>query len=432
MNKGQDDGGVLKLEGAVRHYEWGGHDFIPRLLGVPNPQKEPFAELWIGAHPQSPSRTTIAGVSRPLDDVIAEAPEAHLGRDACARFGPRLPYLFKVLDVRKMLSIQAHPDQAQAREGFARENAAGIGLAAADRNYKDDSHKLEVGVALTDFWMLHGFRPLEQIAAMLQEVPELHAVMPEFSARLAQAGHDLEARRHLLRELYGRIMTMPQQHVDDLLNPLLARIGREAHFDKDRPEYWAVEAAKNFSLPDGHRDRGIFSIYLLNLLHLRPGQGTFQPARLLHAYLEGVTVELMANSDNVLRGGLTPKHVDVPELLKILSFESHVPDILDGTLIGDAERIYRTPAEEFELSRIDLAPGKEYTGEAANGPDAILILQGSATLDTAAPIGPMTAPTIVPLEQGSILLIRCGTHYRLAASNGSLIAFKAALPTHAL
>jgi mannose-6-phosphate isomerase len=170
----------------------------------------------------------------------------------------------------------------------------------------------------------------------------------------------------------------------------------------------------------------------LNLVHLRPGQGTFQPAGLLHAYLEGVTVELMANSDNVLRGGLTPKHVDVPELLKILSFESHAPDILDGTLIGDAEHVYRTPAEEFELSRIDLAPGKEYTGEAANGPDVILILQGSATLATAAPVAPApVASTIAPLERGSILLIRCGTHYRLAASNGSLIAFRAALPTRA-
>ena len=134
----------------------------------------------------------------------------------------------------------------------------------------------------------------------------------------------------------------------------------------------------------------------------------------------------MANSDNVLRGGLTRKHVDVPELLKILSFESHVPDILDGTLIGDAERVYRTPAEEFELSRIDLAPGKEYTGEAANGPEEILVLQGSATFDAAAP---MSDPLhIVPLEHGSILFIRFGTHYRLEASTGSVIAFKAALP----
>jgi mannose-6-phosphate isomerase len=423
MDETGDEAGVLELEGVVRHYDWGGHDFIPQLIGVSNPQRKPFAELWIGAHPHAPSTAGIAGSPAPLDRVIAEAPEAHLGPAVSARFGGKLPYLFKVLDVSKMLSIQAHPDNSQAKEGFARESAAGIGLEAANRNYKDDSDKPEVDVALTDFWMLHGFRPLEQIERVLSNIPELHSIMPHFSQRLAQAGHDPQARRHLMRELYGRVMTMPQQHIDDLLNPLLARLEKENHIDKDRPDYWAVRAGKSFSLPGGHRDRGIFSIYLLNLLHLRPGQGTFQPAGLLHAYLEGVTVELMANSDNVLRGGLTPKHVDVPELLRILSFESHLPDVFDGDLISDVERVYRTPAEGFELSRIDLGPGREYRGEAANGPDAILVLQGSAILATGA--------FITPLKRGSILLIRFGTRYRLETSRDSVMAFKAALPAHA-
>ena len=126
-------------------------------------------------------------------------------------------------------------------------------------------------------------------------------------------------------------MTIPQEQVDSLLNPLLSRLREKQISDKDSADYWALRAAENFPLPGEHRDRGIFSVYLLNLVHMRPGQGTFQPAGVLHAYLEGVNVELMANSDNVLRGGLTTKHVDVPELLNILTFEGGTPEVFDGT-----------------------------------------------------------------------------------------------------
>ncbi len=146
-----------------------------------------------------------------------------------------------------------------------------------------------------------------------------------------------------------------------------------------------MRAAENFPLPGGHRDRGIFSVYLLNLVHLQPGQGTFQPAGVLHAYLEGVNVELMANSDNVLRGGLTTKHVDVPELLNILTFEGGTPEVFDGHQVSAQERVYRTPAEEFELSRIALPAHGRYAGEATYGPKALLVLHGSATLTAAEP-----------------------------------------------
>ncbi len=180
------EAGVLTLHGVVQHYDWGGHDFIPELLGVANnATRKPFAELWIGAHAKAPSIAEIAGGREPLDKLIAEAPEAILGQAANARFGGRLPYLFKILDVSKMLSIQAHPTLAQAKDGFARENAEGISLQANSRNYKDDNHKPEIGVALTEFWMLHGFRPLEQIAQTLASTPELGSLMPGFGQRLA-------------------------------------------------------------------------------------------------------------------------------------------------------------------------------------------------------------------------------------------------------
>jgi mannose-6-phosphate isomerase len=419
--------GALTLQGIVQHYDWGGHDFIPQLLGIANTAREPFAELWIGAHAKAPSLIAMAGAmagaQEPLDKLIAADPEAILGAAAASRFHKRLPYLFKILDVRKMLSIQAHPTLAQAKEGFARENAAGISLEASNRNYKDDNHKPEIGVALTEFWMLHGFRPLEQIAQALDEIPELRGLMPGFTLRLAEAGHDHAARRALLRTLYSNMMTMPQQQVDVLLNALLARLQANPSADKDSADYWALRAAENFPLPDGHRDRGIFSVYLLNLVHMQPGQGTFQPAGVLHAYLEGVNVELMANSDNVLRGGLTTKHVDVPELLNILTFEGGTPDVFAGTVVSSQERVYRTPAEEFELSRIGLTPHSRYRGEAVYGPKALLVLRGSATLTAA---GQSTA-----LSRGSILLVPCGAQFVIETRGDEVVVFQAGLPRHA-
>ena len=414
--------GVLTLHGIVQHYDWGGHNFIPGLLGINNPDNKPFAELWIGAHAKAPSLVDVAGYQVPLDQLIAEAPGAILGQAANARFAGRLPYLFKILDVRKMLSIQAHPTLAQAKEGFARENAEGIPVEASSRNYKDDNHKPEIGVALTEFWMLHGFRPLDRIAESFTGTPELNSLMPGFPQRLAAAGHDHAARRALLRELYSSVMTLPQEQVDLLLNSLLSRLRAKPITDKDCADFWVVRAADNFPLPGGHLDRGIFSVYLLNLVHLHPGQATFQPAGVLHAYLEGVNVELMANSDNVLRGGLTTKHVDVPELLKILTFEGGTPEVFEG-VTGGQERVYRTPAEEFELTRISLTPRSRYAGEAAYGPKALLVLQGSATLKAA---GKQTL-----LNCGSIAFAPCGTQFVVEAGADDLVVFQAGLPRHA-
>ncbi len=184
-----------------------------------------------------------------------------------------------------------------------------------------------------------------------------------------------------------------------------------------------MRAAENFPLPGGHRDRGIFSVYLLNLVHLRPGQGTFQPAGVLHAYLEGVNVELMANSDNVLRGGLTTKHVDVPELLDILTFEGGTPEVLDGVVVSPQEKLYRTPAEEFELSRIALAPGHHFRGEATYGPKAFLVLEGSANVTA--------GNRSTPLHRGSIGFAPCGTEFVFEAKGEAVVIFQAGLPGHA-
>ena len=412
--------GVLRLHGAVQHYAWGGGDFIPGLLGIANKERIPFAELWMGAHPKGPATADVAGIEIPLNRLIAVAPEKILGPTVSGHFGGRLPYLFKVLDVAKMLSIQAHPTKKQAEEGFARENAAGIDLQASARNYKDNSDKPEVAVALTEFWMLHGFRPLEQIAEMFRTIPELCATMPGFPEKLARTENTVQARRALLQELYRTVMTTPQERADLLLNTLFARLAKRDLTDKNDPEFWAARASETFCPVDGHCDRGIFSIYLLNLVHLRPGQGTFQPAGTLHAYLEGVTVELMANSDNVLRGGLTPKHVDVPGLMRILSFDSGLPVVMNGVHADASECVYQTSSDEFQLSSINLEPGAQYQGNAAQGPDTIIVLGGSATL---AANGYSTA-----LTRGNIILAPCGMNYVLHASRDRAMLFKASVP----
>jgi mannose-6-phosphate isomerase len=412
--------GVLRLHGAVQHYDWGGCDFIPDLLGVTNRERRPFAELWMGAHPLAPATADVAGVAIPLDRLIAEEPDEILGPSASTRSGGKLPYLFKVLDVAKMLSIQAHPNKEQAEEGFARENAAGIDLQAAERNYKDKNDKPEVAVALTEFWMLHGFRPLEQIAEALRNVPELRSIMPDFPERLVRTGDATEARGHLLRDLYCVVMTMPQERVDLLLNSLVARLATTAPSDRDDPDYWAARAAETFSSGEGHRDRGIFSIYLLNLVHLQPGQGTLQPAGTLHAYLEGVTIELMANSDNVLRGGLTRKHADVPGLMRILSFDNGQAPVLVGEPAGESEWVYRTPSDEFELSCIDLESGDQYLGQATYGPDLIIVVEGATTLTARG--------QSIPLARGAIVLAPFGTHYVLNATAAPAMLFKASVP----
>ena len=413
--------GVLTLHGVVQHYAWGGYDFIPGLLGIANSERRPFAELWMGAHPKAPATANVAGIEIPLNRLIAEAPEKLLGPTASAHFGGRLPYLFKVLDVAEMLSIQAHPTKKQAEEGFARENAAGIDLQDSGRNYKDDNDKPEVAVALTDFWMLHGFRPLEQIADMFRTIPELYAIMPGFPKKLVQTENTVKARRALLQDLYRTVMTTPQDRADLLLKSLLARLAKTDLTDKNDPGFWVARASETFCPVEGHCDRGIFSIYLLSLVHLQPGQGTFQPAGTLHAYLEGVTIELMANSDNVLRGGLTPKRVDVPGLMRILSFDSGLPVVLNGVQTGASQCVYQTSSDEFELSSINLESGTPYLGNAVQGPDTIIVLSGSATL---AVNGHSTV-----LTRGTIIFVPFGMHYALDASGDRAMLFKASVPS---
>jgi mannose-6-phosphate isomerase class I len=411
---------ALRLRGTVQHYAWGGAHFIPELVGADNPRGEPFAELWLGGHPRAPAAVELEGGWLGLDRLLAEAPEALLGRPATHRFGARLPYLLKIVDAKNMLSIQVHPSLRQARDGFARENAAGIPLEARERNYLDDNHKPEVQAVLSDFWMLRGFRPLEEIAETLEAVAELGKLFSDFGERLRLCRGKTGARRQLLRELYQRILSLPQPEVDALLDPRLARLERKGNLDKGTPDFWVLKGSRLYPQPGGHRDRGLFSIYLLNLVHLHPGQGSYQPAGMPHAYLEGASVELMANSDNVLRGGLTPKNVDTTELLKILSFESCEPQVLEARAVSSTESLYLTPAREFRLSRIEVSPGRSHSCGARHGPDCLIVLQGEATV--------LSAGRELPLPRGGAVLVPSGLPYAVETRASQALLYRATVP----
>jgi mannose-6-phosphate isomerase len=401
----------LPLRGMAQHYAWGGTRFIPELLGLADNQSQPWAELWLGAHPRAPAAVRLEqapGGWLALDRLIRAAPQAVLGRTAARRFGGELPFLLKVLDARDILSIQVHPARAQAREGFARENGAGLPPDSPERSYPDPNPKREVQAALRRVWMLHGFRPPEEISALPALVPELARLLTEPSGPRD------------LRGLYTRLMSLPQETVDAALGPLLARLERQQPADKGSPDYWALRASRQHPLPDGRIDRGIFSIYLLNLVCLEPGQGTYQPPGLPHAYLEGTAVELMSNSDNVLRGGLTPKKVEASELLRAAVFHCGRPRILQPRPASPVEWVYPTPAREFRLSRLELpAGGACLLG--GRGPSCLLLTAGAAALEGGG--------RRLELPRGAAALVPAGLRCRArAGAAGPAVLYRASLP----
>lgn len=398
-----NDQKIFPLRGAVQHYDWGGFDFIPDLIGKDNPEQKPYAELWMGAHLLAPSQIVQQNSSVSLDKFILQSPKVALGEKVIQHFGNSLPYLFKVLDVREMLSIQAHPTKAQAEQGFKRENDQGIPLNAPNRTYRDNNHKPEIMVALTDFWLLHGFRPIVDIERAFQEIPEFAPLAPFFKDR------DLQ-------RLYRSVMEIPQSDVDDLLEPLLERLAKEEPTDQKSPDYWALRAAQDHPRKDGGFDRGIFSIYLLNIVHLFPGEGIYQGAGVPHAYMDGVNVELMSSSDNVFRGGLTTKHMDVPELLKSLVFESVTPQILQGEQISATERVYFTPAPDFELSEITISESEVHTNPNVYAPEIFIVLDGEADVNQTE-----------TFNRGEIFLVLPGASYEISAREPTIL-YKATVP----
>lgn len=325
------------LTGTIKYYDWGGTFFIPMLVHQPDTNGKPFAEYWLGVHRQADCQIIFPdGQTVLLRDYISADPQRLLGDYTWKQFG-NMPYLLKALDVKEMLSIQVHPSKAAAETDFEEEDRRGVSVDAPNRNYRDRNHKPELALAMSEFWLLHGFRPPEDLKQVLKSTIELSFLLPEFE-KSGYAG------------LYKLVMEMPQDEVNQRLQPLIDRIAplyERGIIEKASPDYWAARAQITYSQP-GKIDRGIFSIYLFNLVKLNKGEAIFQDAGVPHAYLEGQNIEIMASSDNVLRGGLTTKHIDVPELLKHVSPSPTYPDILKGEIRQD-EVIYGTKAPDFEL-----------------------------------------------------------------------------------
>ncbi|MFI8393043.1 mannose-6-phosphate isomerase, class I [Streptomyces sp. NPDC085540] len=346
-----------RLTNTIRPYAWGSTTALPALLGV-EPTGEPQAEMWMGAHPGAPSRIDRGAGARALSDVIAADPEGELGAATVAKFGPRLPFLFKILAAGAPLSLQVHPDLLQAREGFEDEERRGVPIDADHRNYKDPNHKPEMICALTAFDGLCGFRPPLEAAELLEGL-DVDSLKPY--ADLLRA-HPEEAA---LREMLTAVLIADRAEMAHTVHEVAAAVTRIGG-------RYTPYATLVHHFPG---DPGVIAAMLLNHVRLQPGEAMFLGAGVPHAYIDGLGVELLANSDNVLRAGLTPKHVDVPELLKIAKFEPGDPNLLRPE--GDGEEVYETPIDEFRLSRFLLAPGGASRVLPHDTPQILLCTAGS-------------------------------------------------------
>jgi mannose-6-phosphate isomerase len=386
---------LLLLDNPIQNYAWGSRTSLAKLLGRP-PATLPEAELWIGAHPKAPSRLSDG---RSLLDAIRSDPSGMLGSEVHGRFGARLPFLLKVLAVDTPLSLQAHPNLEQAARGFAREEEAGVPLDAPTRTYKDDNHKPELLCALTPFEALSGFRPAGEAA-------ELFEALGVGSIDLFT---ELRSRRpDALKLAFSRLMTLSEAERAIVTREVLSQCERATPGGPFAASIaWAVKLGARYP-----GDAGAVASLLLNHLTLAPLEAVYLEAGRLHAYLSGTGVEIMANSDNVLRGGLTPKHVDVPELLNVLEFDSPPVQPSPTLALPSGEVRYLTRAAEFTLSRVDLGPERGFHVE-VHGPEILLCVEGQTTVE----LGPRAPAAPRPLRRGQACFLSASSGaYKLEGS----------------
>ena len=357
---------ISLMKNIVQEYAWGSYTAIPELLGNVSPAKTPQAELWMGAHLKAPSMVKCDGNWKSLLELIEKNPHDILGEKVAEKFDNSLPYLFKVLAAAKPLSIQAHPSRDQAKRGFERENRVGIPLDAYNRNYKDDNHKPECICALSLLWALNGFRKISDIVGLMEKIcPKgLKNELDNLRGEPNSLG---------LKNFFKAMMTMDRDRQKQIIADAITNA--QKFIDDDQAYKWMIDLHREYPA-----DIGVFSPVLLNLICLKPGQAMFLKAGELHAYIDGVGIEIMANSDNVLRGGLTPKHVDVPELLKALNFEEREVDILRQEESNNYESIYSSSAEEFILSVISVKEGIIYNSPLDRSVEILLCTDGNATV----------------------------------------------------
>ncbi len=397
---------IYLLKNPIQAYTWGSFTAIPELLGKEYPSDTPQAELWMGAHPQAPSMIEYSGGHVSLDKLIEKYPEEILGKEVAAHYDNTLPYLFKVLAAAKPLSLQAHPSLAQAREGFRKENELGIPSSAPTRNYKDDNHKPECICALTPFWALNGFRKIPEMLSFFEML--LPAGLQDQLKHLKKNQNPMG-----LKQFFHALLTLAPDIQKQVADESIAKLKNLS--DENSIFKWVLALSKEYPA-----DIGIFSPIILNLICLQPGEAMFLATGELHAYLDGMGIELMANSDNVLRGGLTPKHVDVAELLNVLNFSERALDILTPRWKSDAEKVYPSQADEFVLSVITAAEGIIYESSTNRSAELMICTQGKAVIKN------LATEEIVTLNRGASVIVPAAVKkYRIA---GSATLYKAATP----
>ncbi|SSW84382.1 mannose-6-phosphate isomerase [Klebsiella pneumoniae] len=352
---------MQKLINSVQNYAWGSKTALTDLYGIANPNNLPMAELWMGAHPKSSSKIEDAsGQARSLRDVIDADKAALLGDKVAQRFG-ELPFLFKVLCADQPLSIQVHPNKQASEIGFAKENAAGIPLDAAERNYKDPNHKPELVFALTPFLAMNAFREFSEIISLLQPVAGANNAIAHFLEN---------PNAEALSQLFASLLNMQGEEKSHALAVLKAAL------DSQQGEPWETIRLIAQFYPD---DSGLFSPLLLNVVKLNPGEAMFLFAETPHAYLQGVALEVMANSDNVLRAGLTPKYIDIPELVANVKFVAKpAAELLTQPVKNGAELDFPIPVEDFAFSLHDLSQTE--TTIAQESAALLFCVEGEATL----------------------------------------------------
>ena len=390
---------MFRLDATTQPYAWGSVEAIPELLGH-EPTGAPVAEAWFGAHPSSPSLLRLEPRAVALDAHIAADPRAVLGADVVDRFGDSLPYLLKVIAAEQPLSLQVHPSLERARIGFAVEDAAGVPVSAPTRNYRDRNHKPELVYALTTFEALCGFRAPRRAAELFDGL----------DARLAR---ELSAVLHDAPSVEG-IATAFRRLLDPELRPSAAQVEELAAACRARLAAGSTSprADRIVDLLATHfpGDPGVVTSLLLNPVTLQVGEAMFVPAGGVHAYLSGLAIEVMASSDNVLRAGLTGKHVDIPELLANVDYIAAPPIRIAPETFHGATKVFYAPVDDFELSVTTIADERLHPLP-GRGPRILLCLEGRVRVESAGDGGLDLArgqSAFVPAADGALVVSGAG------------------------
>lgn len=394
------------MENRIRNYSWGSFTAIPDLLGQKKPSDVPQAELWMGAHPSAPSFLNISNEKKSLIELIDEFPEEILGKKVYQRFGKSFPFLFKILAADKPLSIQVHPNLAQAKKGFKKENKQKMPLDSEKRNYKDAHHKPECICALTDFCALIGFRKISNIIDTLEKLSDGH-----LDNEIRQLKNKKNPKG--LKQFFHELMTIEYKRKEILIDAMVVNAEKCIH--EDNLYKWVLRLYSEYG-----QDMGIIAPLLLNLICIKPGEAVYLPPGELHAYLEGVCIELMANSDNVIRGGLTSKYMDIPELLHIVNFAEKELNVITPNQANPMEKRFPCPVKDFILSRIHVHHQNCYSNCQQRSVEIIICIDGSVEIkekDTGRKVN---------IEKGvSVLIPAFVGAYQI---NGEAILYKAGVP----